>query len=82
MAGSGKSTLIHSVFLKEYPDAIVIDQSAAHANIRSNPATYTGIMDPIRKAFEKKMMSVHHSLVTIPKAPAKTVKDLVSQLWI
>ncbi|EAF4521989.1 TPA: excinuclease ABC subunit UvrA [Listeria monocytogenes] len=53
VAGSGKSTLIHSVFLKEYPDAIVIDQSAAHANIRSNPATYTGIMDPIRKAFGK-----------------------------
>lgn len=53
VAGSGKSTLILSVFLKEYPDAIVIDQSAAHANIRSNPATYTGIMDPIRKAFGK-----------------------------
>ncbi|MBC1961200.1 excinuclease ABC subunit UvrA [Listeria welshimeri] len=53
VAGSGKSTLIHSVFLKEYPDAIVIDQSAAHANIRSNPATYTGIMDSIRKAFGK-----------------------------
>lgn len=53
VAGSGKSTLIHQVFLKEFSDAVVIDQSAAHANIRSNSATYTGIMDSIRKAFGK-----------------------------
>ncbi|MBC1936924.1 excinuclease ABC subunit UvrA [Listeria grandensis] len=51
VAGSGKSTLIHQVFLKENADAIVIDQSAAHANVRSNPATYSGIMDTIRKLF-------------------------------
>nr|WP_311772355.1 hypothetical protein [Listeria rocourtiae] len=51
VAGSGKSTLINQVFLKENPDAIVIDQSAAHANVRSNSATYTGIMDTIRKLF-------------------------------
>lgn len=51
VAGSGKSTLINQVFLKQNPDAIVIDQSAAHANVRSNSATYTGIMDTVRKLF-------------------------------
>lgn len=51
VAGSGKSSLIHQVFLKQHPDAIVIDQSAVGANSRSNPGTYTGIMDDIRKAF-------------------------------
>ncbi|MDF2661044.1 MAG: thiamine transporter permease, partial [Paenibacillus sp.] len=33
------------------PDAIVIDQSAVGVSTRSNPATYTGIMDDVRKAF-------------------------------
>lgn len=51
VAGSGKSSLIHQVFLKQHSDAIVIDQSAVGANSRSNPATYTGIMDDVRKAF-------------------------------
>jgi excinuclease UvrABC ATPase subunit len=51
VAGSGKSSLIHQVFLKQHPHAIVIDQSAVGANSRSNPATYTGIMDDVRKAF-------------------------------
>lgn len=51
VAGSGKSSLIHQVFLKQHPDAIVIDQSSVGANSRSNPATYTGIMDDVRKAF-------------------------------
>lgn len=51
VAGSGKSTLVNEVFAKDYPEAITIDQSAVHANIRSNPATYTGIMNSIRKAF-------------------------------
>jgi excinuclease ABC A subunit len=51
VAGSGKSSLIHQVFLKKHPEAIVIDQSAVGANSRSNPATYTGIMDDVRKAF-------------------------------
>ncbi|MFL0246290.1 ATP-binding cassette domain-containing protein [Candidatus Clostridium stratigraminis] len=51
VAGSGKSTLVNGVFAKEYKDAIIIDQSAVSANLRSNPATYTGIMDHIRKLF-------------------------------
>jgi excinuclease ABC A subunit len=51
VAGSGKSSLIDGVFLPAHPEAIVIDQSAVGANSRSNPATYTGVMDDIRKAF-------------------------------
>lgn len=51
VAGSGKSSLIHQVFLKQHPDAIVVDQSPVGASSRSNPATYIGIMDAIRKAF-------------------------------
>ncbi|NRR02716.1 excinuclease ABC subunit UvrA [Brevibacillus sp. RS1.1] len=51
VAGSGKSTLINEIFLSKHPDAIVIDQSAVGVSTRSNPATYTGIMDDVRKAF-------------------------------
>jgi len=51
VAGSGKSSLINQVFLRQHPNAIVIDQVAVGISTRSNPATYTGIMDGIRKAF-------------------------------
>ena len=51
VAGSGKSSLINEVFLHQHPDAIVIDQTAVGVNSRSNPATYTGILDDVRKAF-------------------------------
>ncbi|MDF2905644.1 MAG: transporter related [Herbinix sp.] len=51
VAGSGKSTLVNGVFAKEYSNAVIIDQSAVSANLRSNPATFTGIMDEIRKLF-------------------------------
>ncbi len=51
VAGSGKSSLIHHAFLKQHPEAVQIDQSAVGISTRSNPATYTGIMDDIRKAF-------------------------------
>ncbi|MFN7160311.1 MAG: ATP-binding cassette domain-containing protein [Candidatus Gracilibacteria bacterium] len=53
VSGSGKSSLIHKVFLKQHPDAIVVDQSSVGTSSRSNPATYIGIMDVIRKAFAK-----------------------------
>jgi excinuclease UvrABC ATPase subunit len=53
VAGSGKSSLVNGVFAKEYPEAITIDQSAVAGNIRSNPATYSGIMNDIRKAFSQ-----------------------------
>jgi len=51
VAGSGKSTLINDVFLAQHADSIVIDQSAVGTSTRSNPATYTGVMDDLRKAF-------------------------------
>lgn len=53
VAGSGKSSLIRHEFVTRYPEAIVIDQSAVHTSIRSNPATYTGIMDEIRNLFAR-----------------------------
>lgn len=51
VAGSGKSSLIHEEFCRVYPDAIVVDQSAVGRSSRSNPLTYIGIFDPLRKAF-------------------------------
>jgi excinuclease UvrABC ATPase subunit len=49
VAGSGKSSLIHEVFVPAHAEAIVIDQSAIGASSRSTPATYTGVMDDLRK---------------------------------
>jgi excinuclease UvrABC ATPase subunit len=51
VAGSGKSSLINEAFLRQHPDAVVIDQSAVGTSTRSNPATYTGVMDDVRKVF-------------------------------
>lgn len=53
VAGSGKSTLIKHEFMKQNKDAVLIDQSPVTANSRSSLATYSGIMDNIRKAFAK-----------------------------
>ncbi|WP_227999908.1 ATP-binding cassette domain-containing protein [Nocardia australiensis] len=53
VAGSGKSSLIRDVFVREHPEAIFVDQSAIAASSRSTPATYLGLMDPIRKLFAK-----------------------------
>ncbi|MFO7538459.1 MAG: excinuclease ABC subunit UvrA, partial [Chloroflexota bacterium] len=53
VAGSGKSSLISEAFVSQFPDAIVVDQSAVGANPRSNPATYTGIMDDVRTTFAR-----------------------------
>nr|MDQ3307741.1 excinuclease ABC subunit UvrA [Actinomycetota bacterium] len=52
VAGSGKSSLIQgSVAGRD--GVVVIDQGAIRGSRRSNPATYTGLLDPIRKAFAK-----------------------------
>ncbi len=51
VAGSGKSSLIHGCMPRTDPSVTVVDQSAIRGSRRSNPATYTGILDPIRKAF-------------------------------
>ena len=53
VAGSGKSSLIHQSFLRQHSGAIVIDQSPVGVSSRSNPATYTGIMDEVRKTYAK-----------------------------
>jgi excinuclease UvrABC ATPase subunit len=53
VAGSGKSSLIHGCLPRIDPSVTVIDQSAIRGSRRSNPATYTGILDPIRTAFAK-----------------------------
>lgn len=53
VAGSGKSSLVCHEFVKRYPEAIVIDQKPIGTSIRSTPATYTGVMDEIRKLFAK-----------------------------
>jgi excinuclease ABC A subunit len=57
VAGSGKSSLIHgSVAAAALPDGgevVTIDQSAIRGSRRSSPATYTGLLEPIRKAFAK-----------------------------
>lgn len=53
VAGSGKSSLICGEFAARYPEAVVIDQKAIGVSSRSTPATYTGVMDEIRKLFAK-----------------------------
>ncbi len=52
VAGSGKSSLIHgSVAGRD--GVVTVDQAPIRGSRRSNPATYTGLFDPIRKAFAK-----------------------------
>jgi excinuclease UvrABC ATPase subunit len=51
VAGSGKSSLIRGCLPRTDPSVTFIDQSAIRGSRRSNPATYTGILEPIRKAF-------------------------------
>jgi len=52
VAGSGKSSLIHGSVANR-DGVVVIDQGAIRGSRRSNPATYTGLLDPIRTAFAK-----------------------------
>ncbi|RAO58807.1 UvrABC system protein [Micromonospora noduli] len=52
VAGSGKSSLVHSS-IPAGAGVVSIDQGAIRGSRRSNPATYTGLLDPIRKAFAK-----------------------------
>jgi excinuclease UvrABC ATPase subunit len=53
VAGSGKSSLIHGCLARAHDAVTVLDQAAIRGSRRSNPATYTGLLDPIRKAFAK-----------------------------
>jgi excinuclease UvrABC ATPase subunit len=52
VAGSGKSSLIHGS-LSGRDGVVTVDQGSIRGSRRSNPATYTGMLDPIRKAFAK-----------------------------
>jgi excinuclease ABC A subunit len=52
VAGSGKSSLIHGS-VSNRDGVITVDQTAIRGSRRSNPATYTGVLDPIRSAFAK-----------------------------
>ncbi|MBI5231880.1 MAG: excinuclease ABC subunit UvrA [Coriobacteriales bacterium] len=52
VAGSGKSSLV-SDSMPSHAQVVSIDQGAIRGSRRSNPATYTGLLDPIRKAFAK-----------------------------
>jgi excinuclease UvrABC ATPase subunit len=52
VAGSGKSSLVHGS-IPAGAEVVSIDQGAIRGSRRSNPATYTGLLDPIRKAFAK-----------------------------
>ncbi|MFO0603075.1 MAG: excinuclease ABC subunit UvrA [Polyangiales bacterium] len=52
VAGSGKSSLIHGA-VSPREGVVTVDQSAIRGSRRSNPATYTDLLEPIRKAFAK-----------------------------
>ncbi|MEU6507679.1 excinuclease ABC subunit UvrA [Streptomyces sp. NPDC046942] len=52
VAGSGKSSLVHGSVPKG-ADVVSIDQTPIRGSRRSNPATYTGLLEPVRKAFAK-----------------------------
>jgi excinuclease UvrABC ATPase subunit len=52
VAGSGKSSLVHGS-IPAGAGVVTIDQGQIRGSRRSNPATYTGLLDPIRKAFAK-----------------------------
>ncbi|MFE2943877.1 excinuclease ABC subunit UvrA [Streptomyces sp. NPDC059255] len=57
VAGSGKSSLVHGSLVDgpgtAGPGVVSVDQSPIRGSRRSNPATYTGLLEPIRKAFAK-----------------------------
>ena len=52
VAGSGKSSLIHGS-VSGRDGVVTVDQTPIRGSRRSNPATYTGLLDPIRNAFAK-----------------------------
>ncbi|MGL4173962.1 MAG: ATP-binding cassette domain-containing protein [Actinomycetota bacterium] len=52
VAGSGKSSLVHGSIAGR-DGVVVVDQGAIKGSRRSNPATYTGLLEPLRKAFAK-----------------------------
>lgn len=53
VAGSGKSTLVHEVFVRQQPEAVVVDQRSLGRSSRGNAGTYLGIFDEIRRVFAR-----------------------------
>ncbi len=56
VAGSGKSSLVDGSIVRSRPPregVVAVDQAAIKGSRRSNPATYSGLLDPVRKAFAK-----------------------------
>ena len=77
VAGSGKSSLVHG-FVSGRDGVVSVDQAPIGGSRRSNPATYTGLLDPIRKAFAK-ANGVKPSLFSAnSEAPAPTATAQVS----
>lgn len=82
VAGSGKSSLVHgSVPAGE--NVVSVDQSPIKGSRRSNPATYTGLLDPIRKAFAKAngVKPALFSANSEGRAPRATVPASSSPTW-
>ncbi len=52
VAGSGKSSLVHGSLARR-EGVVTVDQGSIRGSRRSNPATYTGLLEPVRKAFAK-----------------------------
>jgi len=53
VAGSGKSSLVHGVFVPMVESAVVVDQNLIGRNSRSNPATFLGVFDGVRQLFAR-----------------------------
>jgi excinuclease UvrABC ATPase subunit len=53
VAGSGKSALIRGCLPQQHPEAVIVDQRITRGSRRSNIATYSGVLDAIRKTFAK-----------------------------
>ncbi len=53
VAGSGKSSLVHGVFVPMVKEAVVVDQNLIGRNSRSNPATFLGVFDEVRRIFAR-----------------------------
>lgn len=77
VAGSGKSSLIHGS-VSGRDGVVSIDQGAIKGSRRSNPATYTGLLEPIRKAFAKANGVKPALFSSTPRAPAPRATAPVS----
>ncbi len=53
VAGSGKSSLVLGVLPEQHPDVVVVDQRLTRGSSRSNTATWTGVLDTVRRSFAK-----------------------------